>query len=103
VAVPGVTLPTKLKGAQFNILEDETHWLSLWIHFIHQMEVQVTTKCVAGCIVNTVQVLNKTAVKINMGRLDKIVRDLRLEFGVLTHSYVRHNCLNLMGYWLFAL
>jgi hypothetical protein len=25
VAVPGVTLPTKLKGAQFNILEDETH------------------------------------------------------------------------------
>jgi hypothetical protein len=61
------------------------------------------TKYAAGCTVNTVHVLNKTTVKIGMGSLDQIVRDLGLKFGVLTHSYVSHNCLNLMDFWLFAL
>ena len=61
----------------------------------------MTTKYIAGCIVKTVHVLKKPTVKTGMGNLDHIVRDLRLQFGVLKHSYVRHNCLNLMGYWLF--
>jgi len=44
---------------------------------------QVTTSYAAGCIVNTIQVLNKT-VKIGMGSLDQTLRDLRLNFDVLT-------------------
>jgi hypothetical protein len=46
----------------------------------------VTTKHVAGCIVNTVHVLNKTTIKIGMGSLDQVVWDLRLKFGVRTYK-----------------
>jgi hypothetical protein len=64
---------------------DEMHWRSSWIHFIHQVQGQVTTKHIAGCIVNIVHVLNKT-IKIGMGSLDQRVWDLRLKFAVRTYK-----------------